>query len=326
MNPESSTRPTGRRLIGLRYHAAMEPTIRPVSTEDELVAWLAVRNAIDPRQVTLAGLRAERTGDTMNLDLVAWIDDEAIGLGGVGWGPIGEESRNTFIWVGVLPEYRRRGTGARLFERLTAFAADGGMERLTVVVVAGDTDSVRFGERRGLEIDGGGSLGHLDLDSLDGDAGASIDGVSLASLTERPELERGVYELDMLVHPEIPFLANEPLPSFEAYHTTGLGDAGFVSDLSLVALDGDRVIGAIQLYDNADKTLFIGMTTVHPDARRRGIARLLKVEMARRAKAAGWRRIETYNDGSNDRIRTLNESLGYVYDVPRIVLRGPIRP
>jgi hypothetical protein len=33
----------------------------------------------------------------------------------------------------------------------------------------------------------------------------------------------------------------------------------------------------------------------------------------------------TYNDGSNDRIRALNESLGYAYDAPRIVLRGPIR-
>ncbi len=66
------------------------------------------------------------------------------------------------------------------------------------------------------------------------------------------------------------------------------------------------------------------MTTVHPDARRRGIARLLKVELARRARAAGWRRIETYNDGSNDRIRGLNESLGYVYDVTHIVMRGPL--
>ena len=66
------------------------------------------------------------------------------------------------------------------------------------------------------------------------------------------------------------------------------------------------------------------MTAVHPDARRRGVARLLKIELARRARDAGWVGIETYNDGSNERIRGLNESLGYVYDPPYVSLRGPL--
>src|SRR6185503_1751687 len=97
-------------------------------------------------------------------------------------------------------------------------------------------------------------------------------------------------------------------------------------DQSLMALEGGRVVGTVDVFDNGDKGMFIGMTAVHPDTRRRGIARLLKVELERRARAAGWKRIETWNDGTNDRIRGLNESLGYVYNRPYVALKGPLPP
>ena len=34
--------------------------------------------------------------------------------------------------------------------------------------------------------------------------------------------------------------------------------------------------------------------------------------------------IETYNDGTNERIRGPNESVGYGYDPPYVLLRGPL--
>ena len=304
----------------------MEATIRPATTDDDLEGWLAVRNAIEPQPMTLAGMRAERTSITSNMDLVASVDGHPIGAGAVAWGPISDESRSIFIQVWVRPEHRRRGTGGRLFDQLTAFARDGGIERLTTAVLQGDEASLRFAQARGLEIDGGGQLGRIDLTAPDaGGPVEAIDGVTVASLAQRPELEREVYELDVLVQPEIPFLAGEPLPSFEAWHAMAAGDPGFLHDLSLLALEGDRVIGAVLIYDNADATVFIGMTMVHPDARRRGIARHLKREVAHRARDAGIRRIETFNDGTNDRILALNEALGYVYDPPYVLLRGPVR-
>ena len=63
-----------------------------------------------------------------------------------------------------------------------------------------------------------------------------------------------------------------------------LDDPGYLPELSLLALQHERLVGSIQLYDNADQVVFIGMIAVHPDARRRGIARLLKVELERRAR------------------------------------------
>jgi GNAT superfamily N-acetyltransferase len=119
-------------------------------------------------------------------------------------------------------------------------------------------------------------------------------------------------------------IAHEPLPTFPTWQAAGPRDPGYLPGLTLLALDGERLVGGIQLYDNAEDVAFIGMISVHPDARRRGIARLLKLELARRAQEAGLRAIETYNDGTNERIRGLNESLGYVYDRPYVALRGPL--
>jgi GNAT superfamily N-acetyltransferase len=303
----------------------MDATIRAATTEDDVEAWLALRNAVDPRPLTLAGLRAERTAMLTGLDLLAEVDGRAVGAGAVGWGPVSEESRNVFVDCWVLPDHRRNGIGGRLWAQLTTFAREGGMERATVIVLEGDDASLRFGGRRRLRVDGGGSLGHLDLTTLPEDAAIEpIAGVTVSTFSDRPDLEHDVYELDVLVHPEIPFLAGEPMPSFEAWHATGVDDEGFVPGLSLIAVESGRVIGATQIYDSADGTVFIGMTTVHPDARRRGVARHLKRELASRARVAGIRRIETFNDGTNQRIRALNESLGYVYDPPFIVLRGPL--
>ncbi len=145
-------------------------------------------------------------------------------------------------------------------------------------------------------------------------------------MAERMDLERDLYEIHRLTHHEIPFLASQPIPSFETWQETGSADAGYLADLSLLAIEDGPLLGAVEVFDNGDDVIFIGMTAVHPDARRRGIARLLKVELERRARAAGIRRIETYNDGTNERIRGLNESLGYVYNPPYVALRGPLPP
>jgi len=122
----------------------------------------------------------------------------------------------------------------------------------------------------------------------------------------------------------VPTLAHDPMPSFEAWRDVGAADKGYLADLSIYAIEDDRLVGALDIFDAGDGAVFIGLIAVHPDARRRGIARLMKVELERRARAAGRTRIETFNDGTNDRIRGLNQSLGYVYNPPYVSLRGPL--
>jgi GNAT superfamily N-acetyltransferase len=154
----------------------------------------------------------------------------------------------------------------------------------------------------------------------------AIDGVEVATMAERMDLEHDLYEIHRLTRHEIRFLASEPMPSFETWKSTGSANAGYLADLSLLAVERGRLLGAVEVFDSGDDVTFIGMTAVHPEARRRGIARLLKLELERRARAAGIVLIETFNDGTNAPIRTLNEALGYVYNPPYVTLRGPLPP
>jgi len=303
----------------------MDIDIIEAMTDADLERLLAVRNAVDPRPLTVAGLRAERSAAIELRDVLALVDGQVVGAGGIGWGAAGQEAHRALIDLWVLPDARGRGVGTRVFDDLTAFARQRGAIRLSGNALAGDEPSLLFAQHRGLHAEGSGQLGYLELGDLpDVEPASPPPGVTITTFAERPDLERVIYEIDILVRPEIPALADEQIPSFEAWQRMTGGDPGFLAALSPIAVEDGRVIGAMEIFDNAEGTIFIGMTIVHPDARRRGIARLMKTELTRLAQEAGMRRIETFNDGSNDRIRGLNIELGYLYQPAYVILKGPL--
>ena len=296
--------------------------IRPVETDDDFERFMAIRNAVDPHPMTGGSFRAERKTAIGQRHLLATEGGADVGAATIGWNAMSMESGGAFLDAWVLPAYRGRGAGSAMFDDLTAAARDVGLTRLFAAVVDGDAPSLAFARHRGLEVDGQGQEGHLDLATAPDRSDTTLPGITTTSLAERPDLARAIYDLSMRVRPEIPMLANEPTPSFEAWRSSTIDDPGYVPELSVLALDGERVVGALDIYDNTGGVAFIGMTAVDPGARRRGIGRYLKEELTRRAKTAGWQRIETYNDGANERIRGLNVALGYVYGPVILVLRG----
>jgi GNAT superfamily N-acetyltransferase len=315
------------RLTTRIYPVGMRPTIRTATTDADLERVLAVRNSMEADQLTLAGLRAERAGSEAELDLLAEADGKDVGAGSVAWGLIAAEHRNAYIFAWVPPEYRHQGIGTSLLDRLIAFARERGMVEMSTLVYDHETDTIAYLERRGLQRDGGGQLGKLELSGPETDrAVAPVDGIDLVPAGDRSDLERQHYGLHAVVRHEVPTLAHDPMPSFEAWRDVGAPEKGYLTDLSIYAVEGERLVGAIDIFDGGDGAVFIGMMAVQPDARRRGIARLMKVEVERRARAAGKTRIDTFNDGTNQRIRGLNESLGYVYNPPYVSLRGPLPP
>ncbi len=303
----------------------MSIELQPVTTDADLERLLAVRNAVDPRPLTAVAWRAELLGTISTSLAIATLDGRDVGAGSVAWGTMGRDSGLAFIDLWVLPDARRRGVGDRLWTSFTAFARDGGLQRASVVVVDGDAASTAFAEHRGLVATGGGQLGGLDLAAAPPATPPTLpDGVIITTLADRPELERAVFEVERIVRPEIPALAGEPDPTFEAWQADMTSDEGFLRDLCLIAIRDGAVAGVVQVYDGGDSKVFIGMTAIDPASRRMGLARALKQELARRAAARGYERIETYNDGANERIRALNESLGYVYLPRMVILKGPL--
>jgi GNAT superfamily N-acetyltransferase len=303
------------------------PRLEAIDPADDaaLGRWVAIYNEIDPRPVTIDGWRAERTIAIEHLELVATLDGDDVGVAECGWGSVSGESKTAFLGAWVLPAARRRGVGTALVDRCVAFARKHGMTSGRSGALEGDDAAIRFAARYGLEVKGAAQIGRLDLTPAHAAATVTAPvGVRIVTFAERPDLERAIYDLDVLVQPEIPTLALEPTASFEAWQAQTSGDTGFLPELSVIALRDGQVVGAIQMYDNGDRVAFIGMTAVHPNHRRAGIARALKTEVAARAARAGWRQLETFNDGTNERMRALNLALGYIY-LPRMVnLKGPL--
>jgi len=296
----------------------------PIDDDLLLGRFLSVRNEVDTRPLTLAGYRAEAIAARVHHELLASIEGQDVGAAVVAWGEISIESKTIFIDAWVLATHRRLGVGTRLVDRCMAFARDAGMVTARTYVLEVDDGSVAFATRYGMVVTGGGQLGWLDLTEAHRMPVSAPEGIEITTWAERPDLEREVFDLFALVRPEVPTLALEPEPSFEAWHRELANDPGFAPGLSVLALRDGRVVGSLIIFDNDEGNAFIGMTAVHPDARRQGIARALKTELAARAVQGGFRRIETYNDGTNERMRGLNLDLGYQYQPRHLSLKGPL--
>jgi predicted GNAT superfamily acetyltransferase len=96
--------------------------------------------------------------------------------------------------------------------------------------------------------------------------------------------------------------------------------------LSLVALLDGEAVGWSGLAELArqERTAENLLTGVLPEARARGIATALKVEQARRARQAGFLRIETVNDENNAPMRAVNARLGFEAEPIWLLVRGPL--
>ncbi len=257
----------------------------------------------------------------------AWIlasrGGEALGCG------VGRPSSmagTLYAMARVLPEHPRQGVGTTLYEALSEHAAERGLSSLWGRIEDGDAASLRFAERHGFREVAREYEVVLDVAGADVAADPPV-GVELASLGERPELVRPVYEADVEVGPDVPSHeeGHEPM-TFERWHSTYLEGPGAMPDACIVALVGDEVVGytGLRRRGSASPTAENLLTAVRRPWRRRGIATALKREQIARARKAGVEQIYTTNDETNVGMRGVNERLGYRPAPTRILVSGPL--
>lgn len=286
--------------------------------------WLGVRNAIDLWSMTPDGFALREAGELASLRLGVRVDGTLVAVGQASLDAFQSEQHEAALRIYVLPDHRGHGIGSTLFERLAAFVREQGLTTIVSRVDAGDARSLAFAERRGLRVHGMQQLGTFDLATVElGRPPVLPDGVSVVALEERSDLHPAVFDLLVAAIPEVPSLADLAPTSIETWQEV-LREPSYRHDLSLIAIDEEGVAGHIEVTDDGDRRAFISMLAVAPRARRRGIARGLKEALAFRAATAGWRELVTINDGTNDRIRRLNESLGYRYLPESLFLTGPV--
>jgi predicted N-acetyltransferase YhbS len=211
--------------------------IRQVSGYEELERWVAARNEVvpdDPDEVALKVLlRASQDG---RLDLIAYDEDEVVGVGRLTGGPITERATHPYVEVMVPERHRGRGVGTALLREVSDRLRPLGKEGVQVEARSDDAYSLAYLERRGfVEVDRWTQV-WLDLASQVAEEPAPPTGVGLAWLSDRPNLLEPMFELARAN-------GRDETGSFHAWQVYELGDPRIRLDLTAIALAGDEVLG-----------------------------------------------------------------------------------
>ena len=300
--------------------------IRVVSarTRKELASFLAIGEIVHPGpRPSVEGLEHELATGAGTVFLLGVVDGEAVGTG------VGKASSIDdayFAMVRVLPACRGRGVGSAVLADLSDHARNAGRGALIGRLREDDREAGRFAERRGFALLSRECPVALDLSTFDEPA-PELAGVEIVSLAERPDLLEAAYTVDSMALRDVPVGSEAPKPRpFAAWVSETVDAPGALPELSLLALVGDEVVGwaGLAALSGGGEVAENLLTAVRREARGRGIATALKIEQARRAKRAGFLRIETVNDEGNAPMRAVNARLGFVAEPAWLLMRAPL--
>ena len=300
----------------------MSVRLETPSTRAQFEQWAAIMERVEGDVYDVDEIAHVIQGDEES----AWILASAAEALGCGVGRPSSIAGSLYAMARVLHEHRLQGVGTMLYEALSEHAAERGLSSLWGRIEDGDAASRRFAENRGFREVSREYEVVLDVAEADVAADPPV-GVELASLGERPDLVRLVFEVDVEVGPDVPSHeeGHEPM-TFERWHSTYLEGPGAMPDACIVALVGDEVVGytGLRRRGSASPTAGNLLTAVRRPWRRRGIATALKREQIARARKAGVEQIYTTNDETNVGMRGVNERLGYRPAPTRILVSGPL--
>ena len=300
------------------------PTLRAVSSEDDLERIARLKGQIDPileSSVEEIRFLTARLGGARLL--MAELDGEPAGFGLVGVSPEQDEEPFAYTELGVAPDFQGRGVGAALHAALSDHARELGKSELLLEVSEEDSGAIAFLEKRSYrEVERQKAVA-LNLTELDSVSVEPPTGVEIKSWVDRPDLAPDMFDLYREANADIPGLDAEAAPSFEDWRVRELERPARRHDLSFVALADDELVGYATL-DVFPAGGFHGLTAVARAWRRRGVGRALKRSQIAAAKAAGLERLYTESEERNEPMRRLNEELGFRPIPGMVVMRGPL--
>jgi GNAT superfamily N-acetyltransferase len=253
-------------------------------------------------------------------------DGSVVGMGGIQAGFFPRPDGSQQIGVGVGREHRGKGIGTAMLEAFEAEAKRRSVPRVLSGTSASKPFALEFATKRGYREIGRRIMSYRELDTYEPARWKdSLDRVARAGtrirtfeevLAERDEagkerLWREIWEAEGPMWDDIPFSSPTPHWPFERFYKMTAKNPQLLRDLSLLAYDGDRIVGLTTTGDREGKDGWTYMTGVARDARGKGIAMALKVDALARAKAKGRRAMCTVNDEPNKAMRSVNIKLGY---------------
>lgn len=298
----------------------MSLAIRPLGSEEDVAAFIAIRDAVDPEHPMTRESLDDARKSADRLDVVAWQGAQAVGCAFAEhqWGD--PASTTGYFSVRVLAEHRRRGIGTALLARVSEHVSGFGGLDLHAQFRSEATDQQAFLEHYGFREVGRMQDVELELDGSEpqGDVPSGIEIVPM-----REEHEPGMHSVSIEADADIPTSSPIRTGDLARWRERNLGPLA-IRELSFVALAGDEVVGFAVLGECVPGIAEHWMTGVKRAWRGRGIAVALKQAQAAAARAAGLERLRTQNDLANAPMRRVNERLGYRSRLEWVQVAGPL--
>lgn len=224
------------------------------------------------------------------------------------------------LYVATHPERRGRGVGRALYEAAEQIALAGGAQSFVAWCRSTDPAYFAWAQRRGFVSDLLRTESVLDLSTFDSSRFAGVldqvraGGIRL-ELFDGPTPEaivHGVWDVERLTGPDVPdYEPDAPFPTYEVYRQ--MWNEYTDPRLTVVALDGDRVVGVSTLFYSRTpgKGGYTGYTGVLREYRGRHIALAVKLLTVEGAMHRGVPRMRTNNDFENPSMLAVNTRLGY---------------
>jgi len=253
-------------------------------------------------------------------------DGSIAGTANIQAGMMARPDGSQSVGVGVHREHRNKGVGGALLDAMEAEARRRTIPRIFAGASASKPFALEFAAKRGYREIGRRIMSFRELASYEpaqwrkalervAEAGVRIRtfGEVLAERDDagRERFWHELWEAEAPMWEDVPFAAPTPHWPFERFYTMTVKSGQLLADLSLVAYDGDTIVGLTTTGDRQGKDGWTWMTGVARTHRGKGVAMALKVDVCARAKAKGLRAMSTVNDEPNKAMRVVNIKLGY---------------
>lgn len=291
--------------------------------EPDELASLEVYNTVWPHDaVTIEAVHSFRDSAQDYIDYL--VREDGVILGSGAGAIFAYRARRVVALITVLAGQRRRGAGTALYEAISRWASERGARELEVSVAGSDPQSLSVAQRRGFTEERREVGLVLSLDGVSPRRVQPPAGVEIVTWAQRPELARGMYEVDLETRPDIPGFQDVALEPFEGWMAHQMQRPTDSPEATFIALAGGQVVGFAKLSLTAPTAAGHSLTAVRRAWRGRGIAGALKATEINWALANGYTELHTSNEERNAPIKRLNARLGYRPGIGRIYLVGPI--
>jgi GNAT superfamily N-acetyltransferase len=293
-----------------------------VDEPDELTSLEVYNTTLPHHAVTIDAVHSFRDSAQDYIDYLVREDGVILGSG-VG-AIFAFRARRVVTLITVLAGQRRRGAGTALYEAISTWASERGARELEVTVSGDDPESLSLAQRHGFTEERREVGLVLSLAGISPPQVQLPAGVEIVTWAQRPELARGMHEVDLEAHPDIPGFEDVAVEPFEDWMAHNMQRPTDSPEATFIALAGEDVVGFAKLSLTAPTAAGHSMTGVKRAWRGRGIARALKAAQINWALANGYTELHTSNEERNAPINRLNARLGYRPGIGRIHLVGPL--